>query len=294
MNDEELKQLKKAGEIAKKVKEFARQHVRPEIPLLELAEKIENEIISLGGKPAFPVNLSINEIAAHSTPAHDDKTKAHGLIKIDIGVSIDGYVADTAFSIDLDKNEDNEKLIHAVNESLKTAVLTAKYGTSLGDIGTSIEKTLKSLNFQPVRNLSGHSIETGNLHAGITIPNYNNSQTTPLRTGVFAIEPFATNGFGSVRDGKPSGIYELKKQGNVRDSSTRKILNYIIETYNGLPFCSRWLVKEFGTRAILSLNQIEQAGLIHHFPQLIEKNKGKVAQAEHTIIVFEDKTIVTT
>ena len=75
--DLDVEKLKKAGEIVKKAKEFSRKIIKSGMPLLEIAEKIENKIIELGGKPAFPVNLSINEIAAHSTPSYSDETKAH-------------------------------------------------------------------------------------------------------------------------------------------------------------------------------------------------------------------------
>jgi len=83
------------------------------MPLLEIAEKIENKIIELGGKMAFPTNLSINNIAAHYTPSYDDKSLAHGLLKIDLGVHIDGWIADTAFSMDLEDSEENKKLIQS-------------------------------------------------------------------------------------------------------------------------------------------------------------------------------------
>ena len=99
----------KAGKIASQVRENARQFIKKGMPLLEIAEKIENEIVKLGGKPAFPTNLSINEIAAHYTPSYDDKTIATGLLKIDLGVHINGYIADTAFSMDLENSEKNKK-----------------------------------------------------------------------------------------------------------------------------------------------------------------------------------------
>src|SRR3989338_11154809 len=103
----------KAGTVVSKVREYARTIVKPGMPLIEIAEKIEEKIAELGGKPAFPTNLSINEIAAHCTPTHNDQTKAEGLLKVDIGVQIDGYIADTAFSIDLENSDENSSLIKA-------------------------------------------------------------------------------------------------------------------------------------------------------------------------------------
>ncbi|MEK6928579.1 MAG: type II methionyl aminopeptidase [Nanoarchaeota archaeon] len=294
MNQEDIEKLKKAGTITVQVKEYARTIIKPNMPLLEIAEKIEAKIIELGGKPAFPVNLSINEIAAHSTPSFNDSQTASGLLKVDIGVHLNGLIADTAFSLDLENNEENKKLIEASEKALEESTKIIKYQIQLKEIGSVIEKTIKSLGFTPIINLSGHSIEKYSLHAGITIPNYNNSREKPLLQGVYAIEPFSTSGVGSVRDGKKSGIYHLEKSGNVRDNFAREVLAFIQEEYKTLPFCSRWLQKKFGTRAFLALQRLEEAKLLHHYPQLIEAGNGKVAQAEHTIIITEKEKIVTT
>src|SRR3989338_9223128 len=112
----------KAGKIACEVKSWIKPQIKKDMPLIEIAEKIEAKIVELGGKPAFPVNLSINEIAAHYTPSHDDKTKAHGLLKVDFGVHIDGWIADNAFSVDLENSEENKKLIKASEEALENAI----------------------------------------------------------------------------------------------------------------------------------------------------------------------------
>lgn len=294
MNQEEIEKLKQAGKIAMQIKEFASSFIKPGMPLLEIAEKIESKIIQLEAKPAFPINLSINEVAAHSTPAFNDTQTASGLLKVDIGVNLDGFIADTAFSIDLENNEENKKLIEAAEEALKKATEIFSLEIPLQEIGSVIEKTIKSYGFTPIINLSGHSILPYNLHAGINIPNTSNSSPSLLQPGVYAIEPFSTSGTGSVRDGKPSGIYHLEKAGNVRDSFAREVLSFIQQEYKTLPFCSRWLVKKFGSRSLLALKRLEEAKLLHHYPQLIESGKGKVAQAEHTIILTENEKIITT
>ena len=296
MNKQEIETLIKAGKIAKQVVDFAKSIIRPSISLLEIAEKIEDKILFLNAKPAFPINLSINEIAAHSTPLYDDKALAHGLLKVDIGIHIDGLIADTAISIDLQNLEENKNLIKAAEDSLRSALERTKYHSTLREIGEAIEQTCKSHNTQPIRNLSGHSIEKYNLHAGLTIPNYDNSQEIPLEEGLYAIEPFTTlvSGAGVVKEGKPSTIYHLEKKGNARDNFAREVLKFVQENYKTLPFCSRWIHKKFGTRGLLALRQIESAGLLHHYPQLIEKSLSKVAQAEHTVILTKKEKIVTT
>ena len=97
LTPENIEKLKKAGAIARQVINYAKSFIKKDTPLLEIAEKIEAKIVELGGKPAFPVNLSINEVAAHSTPSFNDSSLAYGLLKVYIGVHIDGFVADTAF-----------------------------------------------------------------------------------------------------------------------------------------------------------------------------------------------------
>ena len=296
MKSKDIQDLKKAGEIAREVRKFAEKVVKKGELLQEIADKIEAKIIELGGKPAFPVNLGINEYAAHYTPSHDDETKAFGLLKVDFGVQVNGWTADTAFSVDLENNDENIRLIKASEEALDAAIEAVKKGKTLGEVGEAINSTAEKYGFVTIKNLSGHQIEQYNLHAGVNIPNYNNKSSVVLDDGVYAIEPFVTLGkaSGSVYDGKPSGIYNALGAGNVRDRNAREVFEHIINEYETLPFCSRWLVKKFGTRALLSLRLIEQAGFLHHFSQLIEKSKSKVAQSEHTLIIEKGKVEVLT
>jgi methionyl aminopeptidase len=294
LQEEEINKIKDAGKIAKQVIDYAKSIISPGMPLLEIANKIDKKIIELNAKPAFPVNLSIDEIAAHSTPSWDDKTLAHGLLKVDIGIHLDGYVADTSFSIDLDNKEENKRLIQSVEEALQKALEKADIDIRLGEIGKIIEKTISSAGFQAVRNLSGHSIERYNLHSGITVPNFNNPSNEEFSSGVYAVEPFATNGLGAVRDGKPSGIFSVSKEGNVREESSREVLSFILKEYKTLPFCSRWIYEKFGSKGLLALRRIEMAGILHQYPQLVERGAGVVAQAEHTMILTPKEKIITT
>ncbi|OIO41171.1 type II methionyl aminopeptidase [Candidatus Pacearchaeota archaeon CG10_big_fil_rev_8_21_14_0_10_31_9] len=294
LDKEAVESTRKAGEIVRKVKSEAKDWIKQGILLIEIAEKIEEHIVKLGGKPAFPVNLGINEYAAHYTPNHEDKTIAYGLLKVDFGVHVKGYVADNAFSLNLDKSEKNKKLIEASELALAEAIESIKRGETLGEIGSAIQTTASDTGFSAIQNLSGHSIEQWELHSGLTIPNYNNNSSIVLEEGIYAIEPFITTGEGKVYDGKPSGIYQLKKSGGIRDANAREILKYISEEYNTLPFCSRWLVKKFGRRALISLSFLESAGILHQFTQLVEKSKAPVAQSEATIIILgEDVEVVT-
>ncbi len=289
-----------AGSIAKQVREWIIPQIKKDMPLVKIAELIENKITELDpkAKPAFPVNLSINEVAAHYTPSYNDETLAHGLLKVDFGVHIDGWVSDQAFSIDLEDSEENKKLIEASEKALEAAINTINKETQTGQIGKSIEEEIKSRGLQPIINLSGHEIEQNDLHAGLTIPNYNNGSTDKIHSpGLYAVEPFATLGSasGRVKDGNPSGIYQVQDSKNIRNPTAREILEYLLEEYYTLPFCSRWIVNKFGTKALLALRQLEQNGNLHQYAQLIESTKAKVAQSEHTVFIDEKgNKIITT
>ena len=287
----------RAGQIASQVRAFAEKLVKPGVPLLEIAEKIDTRIAELGGKPAFPVNLSINEIAAHYTPSHDDTTLASGLLKVDFGVHVDGWIADNAFSVDMENSEENKKLIQASKAALEAALKRmGEAGTDLttNQIGAEVESTIESFGFTPVINLSGHSLENYELHAGISIPNIDDRRMVLIKKGAYAIEPFATNGSGKVHDGKPSGIYEVINEKLPRSPTAREVLEFIFESYQSLPFCSRWIFKEFGIKGMFALKQLEENGNLHQFAQLVETAGSKVSQAEHTILITDKEIKVTT
>jgi methionyl aminopeptidase len=290
MNKEKIIQ---AGKISIQVKDYAREIIKSGMPLLEIAEKIEDKIFELGGKPAFPTNLSINEIAAHYTPSYNDEKLANGLLKIDLGVHIDGWISDTAFSLDLDNNEENKKLINSSKKALEKAQKKINKNVLVNEIGYEIEKSIKSDGFIPIRNLTGHQIDNYELHTGLSIPNFDNNKKDVITKGIYAIEPFVTikNGSGKVYDGKPSGIYILEGNHNPRDSFSRKILEYIQKEYKTLPFCSRWIIKKFGIKSIIYLKQLERNKNIYQFNELIESSHSKVAQTENTMIIGDEKII---
>ncbi|MGB9707985.1 MAG: type II methionyl aminopeptidase [Candidatus Pacearchaeota archaeon] len=289
MNKKELEKWREAGKIGAKVLAYAKTLTKSGVPLLEIAEKVEAEIEKHKAESAFPINLSINEIAAHYSPLFNDEIKAYGLLKIDLGVNVDGYISDNALTVDLTPDKRYTKLIEASEEALNNAIKIIKPGITLGEIGQTIQKTINDRGFAPIVNLSGHELKQWNLHAGLTVPNYNNENETALEEGmVLAIEPFATTGQGIVQDGKPSGIYKFETRHNTRDMASRKILAFIEQEFHELPFSARWLVKKFGARALISLKMLEQANALHHFKQLVEKTKAPVSQAEATVLVTKD------
>ncbi len=294
MDKQYMDDLRKAGKIHQEVKAFAKLIVKKGVPLLEIANKIDDKIKELGATTAFPINLSINEIAAHYTPTYDDKTLAHGLLKVDIGICFNGAIADCAFSVDLDDSDENKKLILASRLALESAMRTAKFGVPLKNVGKAIQKEITNLGFSPIKNLCGHQVDRFVVHAGQTVPNYDNGSNELMVESGYAIEPFATAGQGVIFEGKPSNIYRFIQKKAVRDNLARDILKFIDVEYNGLPFASRWIVKKFGTRALLSLNILEREGIIYQYPQLVEKSRCPVSQSENTLLITKDKTEITT
>jgi methionyl aminopeptidase len=295
MEEEAIEKIKKAGQIAQEMRKYAKGLIKPGMKLIEIANKIDDKIFELGGKPGFPVNLSINEVAAHFTPNFNEEKVARGLLKVDIGIHIKGYIADTAFTLDLEDSEENRKLIEAAEAAVKVSIDSFGVGVELGEIGKNIQNEIESHGFNSIINLSGHSIDRYVVHAGWTVPNYSSGSKEKLKEGLYATEPFVTNGNGRVKDGGPSGIYRIEVERNVRDSFAREVLKYIIEEYKTLPFCSRFIHKKFGTRGLLALRNMENEGVIYQYPQLIEISKAKVAQAEHSVLLLGNgEKIVTT
>lgn len=292
--DKEKEKIIKAGEIAIEIKEWIKPQIKKDILLLEIAELIENKIYELGGEPAFPVNLSINEQAAHYTPAFNDEKKAHGLLKVDFGVHIDGWVADTAFTLDLEDSKENKKLIEASKKALDNVEENISSEITLGDVGKIIEDTIHSYNFNPIANLSGHLMDKFELHAGVSVPNISNQSDYELGENLYAIEPFATNGNGKVHDGAKGNIYMWIEDKNTRSAASREILEFIKDNYGPMPFASRWLVKKFGSKARLALMQLEREEILHHYPILTEEKGKLVSQAENTFLIEKDQVIITT
>src|SRR4030042_4880053 len=286
MDKQELEDYKKAGKISVEIKEYAKQIIKPGMLLLEIAEKIHKKIEDLGAISAFPVNLSIDDIAAHYHPTLNDKTKATGLLKIDIGIQINGFIADTAFSMDLTPDKKYEELIKASEEALETALKKLEKNTdlTLNEIGKTIQETIENKKFSPIINLSGHGLEKYEIHSPPTIPNYENGNNRTLEPGAYAIEPFATTGQGKIYEGPGSNIFSLINQKNTRNPTARKILDYVAEKYKTLPFSLREIQEKFGAMSRLAIKQMTQEGILHEFSQLIEKSHKPVSQAEHTFI----------
>ncbi|MBW2976938.1 type II methionyl aminopeptidase [Candidatus Woesearchaeota archaeon] len=291
MENEEIEKLKEAGRIAAQALEYGKALVKKDSSLLEVVDKIEEKILDLGGKLAFPAQISCNHLAAHYCPDEEDKTVfSEQVVCLDVGVHIGGFIGDTAATVDLSGKHGD--LVKASKEALENAISSIKAGVMLGEIGKTIQDTIQKYGFSPVRNLSGHGLGEYSQHTKPSIPNFDNGDKTKIEKGmVFAVEPFASTGTGIVQDSGAATVFSLENKKPVRNMITRQVLGEI-ESYNGLPFTTRWLTGKFGAKAKFALREMEQLGMLHSYPPLADKGKGLVSQAEHSILVDDNGEVV--
>ena len=293
ISEDEISKYKEAGAIIASLREDMLKSIKPGMKLLDIGEKIEGTIFKAGAKPAFPVNISINESAAHYTPQiNDSKVVGDGdLVKIDIGAHIDGYVADMAFTYCSEKSP----LIKAAEDALKAGKSMIKPGVKVSEISEAIYESIKSSGYGPVVNLSGHGIGRYDFHGRFSIPNTPNNSNIVLEEGqVIALEPFVAESAAHVDEADPVEIYQFAQKKPVRMKESRMILSLAENDYSSFPFAKRWLTKHISlVRIKMALLELERAGALHSYPVLKDMQGRKIAQAEDTIIVM-DKPIVTT
>jgi methionyl aminopeptidase len=306
-----IEMYKKSGEIVSKTRKMAVDHVEADMKILDLVEFVEGNIIEMGGIPAFPCNVSINEVTAHySSPPGDESTiKTGDLVKIDLGAHVDGYIADSAVSVLVgddsntydgllnDSDQDlNLKMIETAEQALESAISIIRDGIEIGKVGTAIEETINNNGLNSVSNLTGHSMDRWILHSGLSIPNVKEDNHHIIKEGdVLAIEPFVTDGVGRVGDMNDIYIFRFLRERPIRMVQARKLLITIANTYRNLPFSQRWLTDQINSKHLnMAMRQLLSARAIYPYHVLKEKSDARVAQAEHTVIVESDGCMVIT
>lgn len=297
-----------AGKIVSNIRSEASKMIKDGTLVLDLVEYVESEILKTGAEIAFPCNVSLNEFAAHYTSPANDETTIHAgdMVKLDLGAMVDGYIADSAVTIIAEGNisenftQDeinlHEEIVEASAAGLEAAIATVRAGVEVSKIGAAVHEAISEYNLNPIFNLTGHSLEQNNLHAGISIPNYDNHDGYALEEGqAVAIEPFATNGEGIVNDAPGHYIYSYMANKPFRMKSTQKVLKYIQTNNQHVPFSGRWITDKFGERrGNTALKQLSDAMAIYPYAPLREKKNCFVSQKEHTVIVEKEGCIVTT
>jgi len=288
----------KAGKIAARVLSLVGSEVKPGVKVLKICQLAEKKILEFGATGiAFPCNISIDNEAAHYTSPHGDTKQFpdKGLVKIDIGAHVNGHIADTALTVDLDGSYEN--YVEAARSSLDAAIEAVVPDISLGDVGKEIERTIKRFGLKPVHQLTGHQLKPWNLHAGKNVPNIGMKLTGKMRLEeTFAIEPFATNGNGTIRSGSRAYIFsnDLRNKKKL-DAHTLRVRNVARKRFGSLPWASRWIHSKSGDIDVeTAIQKLQRAGAIHGYAVLYEGKDGIVSQFEHSIFVGENGAIVST
>ncbi|MDR1993224.1 MAG: type II methionyl aminopeptidase [Nitrososphaerota archaeon] len=289
---EELEKFRLSGHILQETRQEMKTHIKENMPLIDICEKAEELIRNKGGKPAFPVNVSINEVAAHYTaPPGETATIPQGsTVKIDIGVQIDGYVTDTAFTAAF--SPEGRSMAATAEIALKTIINNIHGGMTLDKIGSLAETTIKNRGFKPISNLTGHSVGRYLIHAGTSIPSTSGYNPHKIQTGeIYAIEPFVTlpDAIARVDDYSQHTIYRFLKAKSLKTEPAKKLAKYLETNFHTLPFAERWIInllpKEDHTKALKELLATKS---IMAYPIFVEASKKPVAQAEHTLLIKED------
>ncbi len=293
-----FQKYRQAGKIATEVREEVKRTLREGMPIIDVCEKVESMIRKKGRKPAFPCNVSVNEIAAHYTsPPGDRRTiPEKSLVKVDVGVHVDGYIADTAVTICF--NPEYENLVRTAEEALEKAVGILRPGLSMSQFGSAIQKTIVTRGFKPISNLTGHQIGRYMIHAGKSLPNVSHISIARVNEGeVYGVEPFVTlpKAAGRVNSGSEAHIFRLLKHKSLKNPHAKQLLNYIRKNFRTLPFTERWLdgcVPHDHYKDAFS--ELLSSKSLMSYPVFIEASGKPVAQAEHTILVVRDGCIVLT
>ena len=288
----------KAGQIASEALRYGAGIVSEDVLVEEICEKVEERIISRGGFPAFPCNVSQDTEAAHysASPGDGRRIKRGAIVKVDIGVHVDGYIADTAVTVNFNPNL--EDMVSANRAILSDALMTIRKEAAVGGVGEVVEMEAGRRGYRPIANLAGHQLDQYVLHAGVSIPNDRERTDSSFKLDTaYAVEPFLVpnDAKGWVMNGPPGNIYRLVSRKRSKDKELAAAAEFIWEHYKSLPFSSRWFAKGYGgPKAVALLQSMLKERIAMTYPVLVTVDSSLVSQFEHTVYVGENETLVTT
>ena len=294
MDPDVRESLLRAGRISREARERAVALVSDGVLLLDVAEEVEDLMRKKGARPAFPTCISIDDIAAHYSPTHDDalRFRRGNVVKLDLGAQLDGWIADTAVTVEVG-TRNWTALARASELALQTAIEAVHGGVSTRALGEGIQRAIEAHGFRPIRNLTGHTIERYLLHAGKSVPNIAHGHDTLHDGEVVAIEPFASSGAGEVDGRRTGNIYRVLKTKPVKQAESNDFLQILSGEFKTLPFAERWAYRLDGHAPAL-LNGLIRTGAVMTYPALLDVGGGIVSQTEHTMIVGATGAEVTT
>ena len=294
MDPEVRSWLLEAGRVSKEAKERGMELVADGALLLDVAEEIEGLMRKRGLRPAFPTCISIDNVAAHYSPTHDDtlRFRRGNVVKLDLGAQRDGWVADTAVTVEVG-TRNWSRLIQASELALQTAIEAVRPGVETRLLGEGIRRAIESNGYKPIRNLTGHTIERYVLHAGKSVPNIPHGHDVLEEGEVVAIEPFSSSGAGEVDGTRTGNIYRVLRTKPQKEGALTEFLGQLDAEFKGLPFAERWAYG-LNPKAPALLNQLLRTRAVMTYPALLDVGAGIVAQTEHTMIVTASGAEVTT
>ena len=292
MDKEALEKFQQSGKILRETREEMKRFVKENMPIIEVCEQAEKIIREKGGKPAFPCNVSVNEVAAHYTspPGDEKRISENDVVKVDLGVHVDGYVTDTAFTACF--NPQHRQMADAAEYALKTALDNIHGDMSVSKIGSIIENAIRNRGFKPIANLTGHSVGRYLIHAGTSIPNVSQLSLTKVKENeVYAIEPFVTlpEAAGRVEDSPETTIFRLVKPKSVKNPYAKQLLKHIEANFKTLPFAERWLKGAVPAQKYReAFRELLTSKSVMSYPVFVEVSGKPVTQAEHTVLIRSD------
>lgn len=293
----------KAGKAVGHALALGQKIARPGTNIKDLATILEQDILDQGADGwAFPANIGLDHFAAHYSPVIEDPfiLPEEGLLKIDLGGQVDGFIADAAVTINLGKTDGlYSDLCKAVIDALYAAIKIAKPGVSIKSIGAVIQTEIeKYKDVRPISNLGGHRVSRWDLHGSPFIPNVANSgEDYLLKEGdQIAIEPFATNGYGAIKNGKDLTIFEVKnihKKKNLPQIEKLRLQKFK-KKFGKLPFSPRWIDFMPQNQINAAILKYYRQGILDGYHVFEERAQGIVSQQEHTLLITKDGAIPTT
>ncbi|KAF2489872.1 methionine aminopeptidase 2-like protein [Lophium mytilinum] len=310
INSDFLSDYRQAAETHRQVRQWAQKHIKPGQTLTEIANGIEDSVRRLVGHNGlsegdaliagmgFPTGLNLDNIAAHYSPNAGCKTvlQQNNVMKVDIGVHVNGRIVDSAFTMSFDPMYDN--LLAAVKDATNTGVREAGIDVRLGELGGYIQEAMESYEceingttypIKAIRSLAGHTILPYSIHGTKSVPAVKTNDTTKMEEGdVFAIETFGSTGNGRCVDQGEVSHYALRRDApkvDLRLLSAKTLLSTITKNFGTLPFCRRYLDRIGQEKYLLGLNSLVKSGIVEDYPPLVDKKGSYTAQFEHTILL---------
>lgn len=285
LNSDFLNDYRHAAEVHRQTRQWAQRNIKPGQTLTEIANGIEDSVRALTGHQGleegdaliagmgFPTGLSINHCAAHYTPNAGNKMvlQQDDVMKVDIGVHVNGNIVDSAFTIAF--NPQYDPLLEAVKAATNAGVREAGIDARVGEIGAVIQEVMESYEVEingttypvkPIRNLNGHTILPYSIHGTKSVPIVKSNDMTKMEEGdVFAIETFGSTGNGYVHEDGEVSHYAKRRDApkvDLRLSSAKSLLNVINKNFGTLPFCRRYLDRLGQEKYLLGVSPQEATG----------------------------------